>query len=220
MRLKDLVQNIPDQVFKINEVINDKTRFVECVGEEDKANWATFRGSVWGNPLALGFEWQREVDTVTLDASGGVDAQQEVQMGIDADVKAEGYDRPPSKDAPANIMDLPGSLPDVWGLQSQKILVRAEYEQAEQAALKANDSNYDAFLVGGQAGIGLPIPCPCPQILILSQEKQSFCFGSSSGALRLGSLPHYRFSPMKQCFSTKVEQPFFKTSQIAVPIWG
>ncbi len=160
LNLKDLIQNIPEQVLKINKVINDKTCFVECVGEEDKPNWATFRSSVWGNPLALGFEWQWEVDMVTpLDASRGVDAQQEVQMDIDADVEAEGDDRPLSEDAPATIMDLPGSLPDVWDLQSEKILVRSEYEQAEQAALKANTSkgSYDAFLVGGQAGIGLPL---------------------------------------------------------------
>src|SRR5258707_11838857 len=128
MRLQDLVQNIPAQVLKINGVINYETHFVDYVAKKGQPDWATFRSSVWGNPLALGFEWQWEVDMVTpLDSSRGVDAQQEVQMDIDADVEAEGDDRPLSEDAPATIMDLPGSLPDVWGLQSQKILVRAEY---------------------------------------------------------------------------------------------
>ncbi len=156
MRLKDLVQNIPEQVLKINEAISCESHFVDYVKE--KPDWATFRSSVWGNPLALGLEWRREVDMVTpLDASGGVDAQQEVQMDIDVGVEAEGDDRPASEDAPATIMDLPGSLPDVWDLQSEKILVRSEYEEAEQAALKANEGNYNAFLVGGQAGIGLPL---------------------------------------------------------------
>jgi len=157
MRLQDLVQNIPAQVLKINGVINYETHFVDYVAKKGQPDWAAFRSSVWGNPLALGLEWQWEVDAVTpLDASVGVDAQQEVKMDIDVGVEAKGDD---SEDAPATIMDLPGSLPDVWGLQSQKILVRAEYEQAEQAALKANTSkgSYDAFLVGGQAGIGLPL---------------------------------------------------------------
>jgi len=160
MRLQDLVQNIPAQVLKINGVINYETHFVDYVAKKGQPDWAAFRSSVWGNPLALGLEWQREVDTVTpLDASGGVDAQLEVKMDIDVGVEAEGDDRPASEDAPATIMDLPGSLPDVWDLQSEKILVRSEYEQAEQAALKANTSkgSYDAFLVGGQAGIGLPL---------------------------------------------------------------
>src|SRR5258707_483460 len=152
------VQNIPEQVLKINEVINYETHFVDYVAKKGQPDWAAFRSSVWGNPLALGLEWQREVDTVTpLDASGGVDAQLEVKMDIDVGVEAEGDDRPPSEDAPATIMEFPGSLPDVWDLQNKKILVRSGYKEAEQAALKANQDNRVAFLVGGQAGIGLPL---------------------------------------------------------------
>ncbi len=60
MRLQDLVQNIPAQVLKINGVINYETHFVDYVAKKGQPDWAAFRSSVWGNPLALGLEWQWE----------------------------------------------------------------------------------------------------------------------------------------------------------------
>ena len=54
-------------------------------------------------------------------------------------------------------MKLPETLPDVLGLESSHLLVRSEYEEAEQAVLQALVGNADAFLVFGQYGIGPPL---------------------------------------------------------------
>jgi len=55
------------------------------------------------------------------------------------------------------IVEIPGSIPGGLFLESSHILVRPEYEEAEQAALAANAAHFDAFLVGGQSGIGPPL---------------------------------------------------------------
>lgn len=55
------------------------------------------------------------------------------------------------------IVEIPGTIPSGLFLESSHILVRSEYEEAGQAALAANADNFDAFLVGGQSGIGPPL---------------------------------------------------------------
>jgi hypothetical protein len=156
MKLEHLAAHIEDQEIKIKKSINKK-RFVDLVQEIDDSDtsWATFRNAVWGNKSVL--ESQKNVDTDTPMDKGRLDAQQEVDMDIDEDVDAEGDDR---IDAPATVMEIPESLPNVWDFQTTHIFVRSEYREAEQAVLKANEANMRAFLVGGQAGIGPPLSIP------------------------------------------------------------
>lgn len=71
-------------------------------------------------------------------------------LGPDIDVEADG-------EPPRPVVKLPETLPDVFGFESSHILVRSEYEEAEQAALQALISNAHAFLVFGQSGIGPPL---------------------------------------------------------------
>jgi hypothetical protein len=71
---------------------------------------------------------------------------------LELDIDVEGDGEPPRL-----VVKLPETLPDVWAFQSSHVLVRSEYEEAEQAALKAIAKNVDAFLVFGQSGIGLPL---------------------------------------------------------------
>ena len=74
-------------------------------------------------------------------------------MDIDVDA-AEGGD--PSGAAPSTypVVELPEALPHMWGFESSRVLVRPEYEEAENAALAAIADYTDAFLVIGQSGIG------------------------------------------------------------------
>jgi hypothetical protein len=62
-----------------------------------------------------------------------------------------------------SVLIPPETLPKVWGLSSQRILVRSEYHEAERAALLANETDKRVFAVTGQPGIGTPlllsIPC-------------------------------------------------------------
>jgi len=52
------------------------------------------------------------------------------------------------------VVVVPETMPRVWDLTSQHILVRSEYVEAVQAALSANAGGADVFLVTGQPGIG------------------------------------------------------------------
>ena len=46
-------------------------------------------------------------------------------------------------------------LPAPWKSPSQRMLVRSEYHEAEQAAMLADQDRMEAFLVTGHPGIGL-----------------------------------------------------------------
>jgi hypothetical protein len=160
MRLQELEKHIGNQTLKINRCVNRPTCFTNFMEDEDDPSWATFRDSVWGNASAL----------ARLEKQGLSAAQNEVGMNID--VEGEGDSNTPQGIQPAvelpdtqpvvklpntqPVVRLPETLPDVWGLDSSHVLVRSEYEEAEEAALMANASNVDAFLVTGQPGIGPP----------------------------------------------------------------
>jgi len=57
-----------------------------------------------------------------------------------------------------SVVQGPQVIPQALGLPGRKILVRSEYEQAEQAILSANENGRDAFIVSGNPGIGSPPP--------------------------------------------------------------
>ena len=60
---------------------------------------------------------------------------------------------------PCTVATLPESLPDIWGIDSGKVLVRTDYHEALNAAVLANKALVTVFVVGGQPGTGeLPSP--------------------------------------------------------------
>jgi len=55
------------------------------------------------------------------------------------------------------VATLPEILPKLgWAIKSKRILVRSEYNEAEQAAVSCSKTDLDAFMVSGQPGIGPP----------------------------------------------------------------
>ena len=75
---------------------------------------------------------------------------------------------PPAATRP--ILEFPRVMRNVWPSASSRILVRSEYEEAEQAVLSANASGMEAFLVAGHPGIGSlpsrPVIFNAPHFLI------------------------------------------------------
>jgi hypothetical protein len=137
MRLEDLEKYVADQTVKINQLSKDPalfSRFVERVGV---SSWPTFRDSVWGNASALA-PLERQEAPKEVEAEG------------------DGETSPEAAPSTQSIVQLPETLIKMWGFESSHFLVRSEYEEAEQAALVAIESNNDAFLVTGQSGIGPP----------------------------------------------------------------
>ena len=118
-----------DQEGKINQLFEDGNCFVDLVDVNSPRSWVKFRNSLWGNVRAL-----------------------EPLEGMDVEVK-EG-DKTTLAAQP--VVEIPKTIPDTLGLDSSNILVRSEYAEAEQAALVANKKGFEAFLIGGQAGIGPP----------------------------------------------------------------
>jgi hypothetical protein len=68
----------------------------------------------------------------------------------------------PLSNTTRHVVKIPEIMPDLWGLNNSRILVRSEYEEAEQAALSASAKYVEAFLLTGQPGTGPP-----PLILLL-----------------------------------------------------
>jgi hypothetical protein len=54
------------------------------------------------------------------------------------------------------IVKIPETMPDLWGLDLQRILVQPQYKEIERAALSASAKYVEAFLVSGQPGTGPP----------------------------------------------------------------
>jgi len=99
------------------------------------APWAKVRDLFWGKELAL----------------SQAEAQEEAREEED--------DESLSDVGPTTrpVVKIPEAILHIWHSYSSHILVRSEYEEAELAALKANASKFDAFLVEGQSGIGPPL---------------------------------------------------------------
>ena len=132
MGLGELVKFKPDQEHKINR-LEDRNYFVDLMDVNDPRSWVKFRNFLWGNVRAL-----------------------EPLKGMDVEVK-EG-DKTTLAAQP--VVEIPKPIPETLNFCSSKILVRSEYAEAEQAALVANKKGFQAFLIGGQAGIGPPLSSP------------------------------------------------------------
>ena len=126
MTLEDLVQYIHDQASKINGNPGCFT--------ESGPNWAALKESLWGKGLT----------SPTLPP-------------LVVQNFASSEDGEPLPDvAPTThpVVEVPESMPHVWGLMNKQILVRSEYVEALEAVFLANAADADAFLVTGQPGIG------------------------------------------------------------------
>jgi len=136
MELKELVEYASDQERKINQLIGYPGYFAKFEDHGDVPSWPKFRDFLWGNVRALApLETREELETQRVE--------------VEEDDETAPSTRP--------IVEIPAILAKLLYLESSHILVRSEYEEAEQAALVANEAGVAAFLVGGQSGIGPPL---------------------------------------------------------------
>ena len=157
--------------------------------------WIPFRDHLWGKPL----------NTFLVE--------EEVVERDDRPIKAVPADPPVTR----SVATLHSSLP--WEIGSRKILVRSEYKEAEEAAVRANKPNTHAFVVGGQPGIGLfPSPPHRLQNLIFDQGNPFFYFTSSCAVSCLSSQQYCRLPLPTRSFSTKAVSPSYQTSTTATNI--
>ena len=126
MSLQDLDEHIPVQEKAINEA---SSGFKPVSTWPDV--WVGFRDSLWGKPI----ESFEEGVPVERDRS---DPVAEVALP----------DKHFVVTFPEAILKIP------WAWKSKRILVRFEYNEAEQAAVLSSSSNCNVFVVTGQPGIG------------------------------------------------------------------
>ena len=152
MSLESLTGHRDDQRSKID----GNTRGFD--NSADVADWTAFRDSVWGKELTfLGAEELASLEAEGLESlkARGVTTSEEEE---EEEEPADRDDEPLPDVAPATcaVVQIPETMPEVWDLDNNYILVRSEYEEAERAAVSANARNVNAFLVTGQPGIGWP----------------------------------------------------------------
>ena len=126
MSLNDLTQHIEIQNQAIKSLPSDA-----IVPVASRSPWEDFRQEFWGKELEKSETVDRGEDPVADD------------------VLPEG---PPS--GSFFVIDAPKSMPDALGLASTKIVVRSEYNEAEQVAVLSIKSRIRLFIVSGTPGIG------------------------------------------------------------------
>jgi len=100
------------------------------------ARWILFRNHFWGAPL----------DTFIVDNEM---VERDLENPIPEFV-------PTNIPYTCSVATISPMVPPPWNMESQKILVRSEYKEAEEAVvLSANRPNTEAFVVSGQPGIGM-----------------------------------------------------------------
>jgi len=99
------------------------------------AAWEGFRKEFWGKGLTF------------------LEKQESVDRGSDPVADDDLPEKPPS--GTFSVMEVPESLPITMGLSSTKIMVRSEYNEAEQAALLSVKLRVGLFVVSGTPGIGI-----------------------------------------------------------------
>ena len=129
MPLESLAQYSDEQASRINELIS--RGFLTDTSDGRKA-WDKFRDSLWGKGL------QHLQLPLTDDTQSVVQDPEEV----------------PRRARP--VVKVPEEIPLPLYFFSKRILVRSEYEEAEQEILLANESGREAFMVSGNPGIGSP----------------------------------------------------------------
>ena len=132
MSLEDLLKYVPAQTKAISQI---------SLGVDSTTGlctfWNQFREIFWGKSLNL---FQKE-EPIEKDTVGPVE-----------DV----HILPESRPGTRSVIKLPMVLPDAWNIDGGHLLVRAEYTEAEKAAVSSSESSTGAFVVTGQSGIGLP----------------------------------------------------------------
>jgi len=148
MSLEDLTQYASAQTDAINRLIQMGRLTTGPISN----TWSKFKESVWKKGLA------------------SVEAHEPVERDDDPldDEETDSDTIPVS----ALVAPLPGSLPKVWDSYSKRILVRLEYQEAEQAVLSANENNKDALIIAGQPGIGLLSSHPTTQQNLTPEQER------------------------------------------------
>ena len=124
--------------------LNDLTQHIEIQNQAIKNlppeaivpsnSWADFRTEFWGKPLA------------SLETLETVDRGEDP---VEDNVLPE---KPPSGFFP--VIAAPKTAPRALGLDSSKIVVRSEYDEAERAAVLSVNSGIKLFVAAGTPGIG------------------------------------------------------------------
>ena len=128
MSLQDLYKHIPAQ----EKAIGEASSGFKPVSTDA---WVGFRDSLWGKPIE---SFEEEVP-VERDESDPV-----VEVALP--------DKHFVVTFPEAILGIP------WTLGCERILVRSEYREAEQAIVSSSNSDCNVFVVAGQPGIGESAP--------------------------------------------------------------
>jgi len=134
MSLSDLSRHTPAQQSEIDRLVD----IGYLAKEPYSLAWTPFKESVWGKKLD-------SFQTVKLVERDPQDPIEDPSIP------------PGSVPDKTWVTIIPNNIPVLWGASSnQMILTRSEYDEAEEAALSANKSGANAFVVTGQPGIGPP----------------------------------------------------------------
>ena len=100
------------------------------------ADWKAFRDNFWGKPL------------------NDLEQEESVERGSDPRLDFKSLEK-------HRVLPIPPTLPEEWHLKvPEKFLVRSEYDEVEQEALRVfKDITVHIFVVNGTPGIGL-FPSP------------------------------------------------------------
>jgi hypothetical protein len=167
MRLEGLTQSVPAQTKAIDYLLGNTNYF--STSWYESSSWVEFRDSVWKKGLA------------------DLQAREPFERGDDP--VEDSQTLPDIVPTTRLVTNIPSILSHSVNLREQRVLVRSEYEEAEQAALLAFEEHIDAFAVTGQPGIGVFASHSTATALIRTdQERPCSCFGSSCDVSRSGSL--------------------------------
>ena len=128
MSLSDLVEHIPAQKEKIRSISSGLTTETAACDY-----WSRLREIFWGKDAS---QWQ---------------VVENIDRGDDPVPDHRIPDGPPDS---CTVAKLPKFVAAMWGIDSEKILVRTDYHEALNTAVLANNARVTVFVVGGQPGIG------------------------------------------------------------------
>ena len=140
MSLEDLCKQAPAQQKAINRLLVDPENPLRPLPPGLDV-WVGFRNAVWGK----GEEPWLQRQKIRRDTKDPIENDHILPGTL-----------PPTR----SIIITPKTLPGVWDIHSQQILVRDEYHITEQAAISANERHVHVFVVAGQPGIGPSPPLP------------------------------------------------------------
>jgi hypothetical protein len=195
MRLEGLTQSVSAPQTKAIDCLLDNTDYFFTSWRESPL-WVEFRDSVWNRGLA------------------GLQTREPFERGDDPVEDSKILpDVVPTTRLVANIPEI---LTNSLGLRKRRILVRSEYEEAEQAALLAFEEHIDAFAVTGQPGIGTFASRSTATALIrIDQERPCSYFGSSCDVSPSGSLLSCNSATIPRSYSTNTASASLHTPSLS-----